>query len=131
MERFYIPNYGSWDKPKIVGLTWLLEKMKERGLDGMVLMDVKSFQTTLGHLDVIYICKERGVLFESSRTMPSGFHGPVFALYPTRKLIEKAELLSNITDLLVLEWGDTKQTESWRSEFNPAVIEAPQENLIK
>lgn len=124
MERYLVSNYGNNPEAVAAGLDWL----EENG-GGVLAMDQKrdmervfSTKTDKGFEEFKRRLKARGIDVTWRR---DGWrfmrNSNVFALYPTKAMLEEIEEYKEPSTLYVLAWSDF-DTKDWTEKYSPVSL---------
>jgi len=131
-ESLILANEGNNDRAVLAGLRWLAETAVEIGCSGLVAVETyEVLETVAGRLfgaSIAARMRAGSVLLEDARIetttakkAPYDFRGPVFALYPSSRLLDKLDQMRSVTHLLVLPWTD-RDTVDWVQAWHPAEL---------
>lgn len=123
MRRYLIENFGVNDEMR----DRVIATIEELG-DGVIAMpekrnyfatfnlktegDFAKFEKRMNARGIKLMWTRRGIIHK----------GNVFALYPSRKLLEELEEIEGIETLIVLGWTQA-ETDAWRDEYKPEIID--------
>ena len=133
MSAHYIISTEGVNKDGVVqGLEWLLDTAEVRKSPALIAVEsVQSLKNIFGDKDAVKLRQDKYLLSSKVRVsiaffsrFPGHFDGPIFAIYPSDRLLTKVDCIREATDILVLPWGKAETTD-WCLAWNPAELGDP------